>query len=263
MRGFWGIVLLAAACAPLAAHAGEQTGRVTYVIDGDTLVLESGEHVRLLDINTPEIGHGGAPDEPLAQDAKAALAHLALGRKVEIETGRRDHDQYGRLLGHVYVLPQRAWVNAALVREGFAHVYTFADNALHPKELLAEEAKARQAKRGLWALPQWQVRDAATCCAKGDIGTFKLVEGRVLGTARVKTRRGMRTYLNFGRDWRTDFSVAIDGRDDKYFRQSGLKPGYPATLYNARRVRVRGYLQPVNGVLVRVTHPAQIEILGE
>jgi endonuclease YncB( thermonuclease family) len=261
----WGFGCLAVLLALTAASAwaGVITGKVRHVIDGDTLVLENGTHVRLLDINSPELAHDGAPAEPYAEEAKQALEHWANGRTVMIETGKHDHDQYGRLLGQVYLLPGHGWVNGTLVRDGFAHVYTFADNAMYPKELLDYEAKARAAKLGLWALPRWRVRDAATCCADEDIGTFEVVEGKVWDAAWVKNRRYKRTYLNFGKDWRTDFSVVIDGRDEKYFRQAGIKSLLLTDYYNDKRVRLHGYLQPVNGTLMRVTHPAQIEILGD
>lgn len=257
MAGLMGLIL------PMAAWAAVITGKVAHVIDGDTLILTDGTHVRLLDINTPELAHDGATAEAYAEQAKLALRNLVDERDVMIETGKHDHDQYGRLLGHVYLLPGRGWVNATLVRDGFAHVYTFADNAMYPKELLDYENQARVAKRGLWALPQWQLRDAARCCADEDIGTFKVVEGKVWDATWVKNRQYKRTYLNFGRNWRTDFSVVIDGKDEKYFRQAGIKSRLLTDYYNGKRVRLHGYLQPVNGTLMRVTHPAQIEVLGD
>lgn len=255
---------------PLAAWAADKdtakeaskpqvvSGYVVSVADGDTLTLQNGTKVRLLDINTPEIDHKGSKSEPYAREAAEKLRQMVDGKYITIEMGPKEQDRYGRLLGHVY-LPDGGWVNGTLVREGYAHVYTFADNAHYPNELLVYENQARQARKGLWVLDRWTVRKAGDCCARGDIGTFKLVEGRVLAAATVKDKGRERVYLNFGPDWRTDFSVFVDKRDLKWFRKAGIKD--VAEHYRGREVRVRGFLQPVNGVLVRVTHPAQIEIV--
>lgn len=235
------------------------SGYVVSVADGDTLTMQDGTKVRLLDINTPEIDHKGGKSEPYAREAADYLRRMVDEKYVTIETGPKDKDRYGRILGQVY-LENGGWVNGTMVRDGYAHVYTFADNAMYPAELLRYETQAREGRRGLWVLDRWTVRKAGDCCARGDIGTFKLVEGRVLAAVTVKDKGRERVYLNFGPEWRTDFSVFVDKKDLKWFKKAGIKD--VAEHYRGKQVRVRGYLQPVNGVLVRVTHPAQIEIVN-
>ena len=83
-------VALAAACLLLAGCGGE---RVARVIDGDTLVLDSGERVRLLGIDAPERG------EPGADAATSALREMAAGRRVRLE--RDGRDRWGRTLARV------------------------------------------------------------------------------------------------------------------------------------------------------------------
>lgn len=262
------VFALLAWVSPLLAEAKAAghvfAGRVVRVIDGDTLVLDGDRRVRLLDINTPEMNYGTGKPEPYAQAATDALRRMVFGQYVTVQTGHKAKDGYGRWLGHVFLPTARggsAWVNGTLVRDGYAHVYTFADNALYVAELGAYEALARAHKRGLWQLPEWQVREAATCCARPDIGTFKLVQGTVQSSAHVKRSSGGRTYLNFGSNWKTDFTVMVDDRDRKWFKQAGITD--IANFYKGKTLRVRGYLQPVNGVQMRVTHPAQIEIVDE
>jgi len=239
-----------------AAQAEVFAARVSRVLDGDTVALDSGTHVRLLDIDTPEMARDGHPAQPGAQQARRALAALVEGRTITFQTARDPRDVYGRTLAHAFT-PDGGWVNGTLVRDGLAHVYTFAGNALYAPELLAHEDAARAARRGLWAQSRWRVRDAQTCCAPEDIGQFMLVEGVVKSAAFVRGGKGGRTYLNFGDDWRRDFSVFVDKRDEKWFRAAGIRD--IAAHYKGRRLRVRGFLQPVNGVLVRVTHPQQLE----
>lgn len=231
------------------------SGQVAQVIDGDTLRLNTGYVVRLLDINTPELPHAGQSGQPLAGQAKAALSAMVLGKPVQVQLGKRVYDPYDRVLGHVFLNqtdPNR-WVNGGMVAAGLAHVYTFPDNRLYGPELLALEEQARAAQRGLWALPRWQVQPATTCCSRQQMGSFVLVQGQVKRVAVVRDR----TYLNFGEDWRTDFSVAVDKRDSKAFKQAGIKNFNELV---GKSVVVRGVAQPVNGTQIRVTHPEQLRL---
>jgi micrococcal nuclease len=239
------------------------SGHVVRVIDGDTLVLDGDRRVRLLDINTPEMNYESGTPEPHAQQATDALRRMVFGQYVTVQTGRKAKDSYGRWLGHVYMRAPSggsAWVNGTLVRDGYAHIYSFADNALYTNELGAYEAMARAHKRGLWSLPEWGVRKADDCCVREDIGHFRLVEGTIRSAAHVKRASGGRTYLNFGMNWKTDFTVMVADSDIKWFKKAGITD--IMSHYKGKTVRVHGILQPVNGVQVRVTHPAQIEIMN-
>ncbi len=121
----------------------------------------------------------------------------------------------------------------------------------------ASRPEARAARRGLWTLPRWQVRDAATCCSDGDIGQFVLVRGVVKTASRGKDS----WYLNFGDDYRTDFTIEISNKDFvRYFKKSGVKD--LAATYKGREVLVHGRAKPVGGVAIKVTHPEQIELTG-
>ncbi len=229
---------------------------VTQVVDGDTVRLNTGHTVRLLDINTPERAHDGRAAQAFSSAATDGLRAMVLNQPVAVQLGPRVYDPYDRVLGHLFLdraTPNR-WINGGLVRAGLAHVYTFPDNRLYGPDLLALEDAARAAKAGIWALPRWHIRAADKCCAADDIGRFHVVEGRVRGLAVVRDT----TYLNFGPDWRSDFSVAIPRKQDKLFRKAGIK-NYNAWL--GRTLRVRGVTAPINGVLIRVTHPEQIHVL--
>jgi micrococcal nuclease len=246
---------------------GVLNGTVVHVSDGDTVRLNTGHSVRLLDINTPETAHDDRPAEPLANQAKTALETMVLNQPVQVQLGARVYDPYARVLGHVYLRngSRNAWVNGGLVRGGFAHVYTFPDNRVYGPELLKLEAAARKEKLGLWALPRWQIHAAESCCEETDIGRFVLVRGTVKAIAKV----GNRTFLNFGTDWRTDFSVVIDDKQQKFFRPTKVKgeknrdqrPPFNFNNYLGQEVLVRGVAQPVNGILVRVTHPEQLQVI--
>ncbi len=230
--------------------AGE--GRVVEVIDGDTVRLASGEQVRLVGIQAPKLALGRANFDPwpLAPEAKAALEALVLDRRVRLSHGGRERDRHGRLLAHLHLADGR-WVQGALLEAGFARVYSFRDNRARVFEMLALEAEARTAGRGIWGEPFYRVLTPLE--AEGPIGSFQIVEGRVVAAAIVK-RRG---YLNFGVDWRDDFTISIAGRDLRLFEKAGIA----IADYQGRRVRVRGWLESFNGPMIEVTHPEQIELL--
>lgn len=241
-----------------------QPARVVSVIDGDTFVISTGERVRLLDINTPELGHNGVPDEPYAVTATRVLKSWVNNQNVWLQTGKRERDDYGRLLAHVYVADGSGgytWVNGTMVKVGAAVVYSFAENATYADKLLAYENAARQNKKGLWSLPRWNVKQAGTCCTADAIGLFQLVEGKVQTSGQSRDA----LYLNFGSDYRTDFTIIIPRKYFKNFGGSKKERNAKAieAAYVGKTVRVHGVLAPVNGVQVRVTHPAQIEILGK
>ncbi|MEM5797374.1 MAG: thermonuclease family protein [Candidatus Aenigmatarchaeota archaeon] len=121
----------------------EKTFNVTKVLDGDTIEIETGEKVRLLGINAPEI------NEHYYQEAKDRLAELVNGKLVKLEAGREDKDIYGRLLRYVFV--DDVFVNLQLLREGYATVYITNPEEKYYLDFKTAEKEARQNKLGLWA----------------------------------------------------------------------------------------------------------------
>ena len=107
-------------------------GLVTYVIDGDTVVvrLDSDEavHVRLIGINTPEIAHFGKPGECFGIRAATLTRRLSLGRRVVLQAGRERHDRYGRLLAYVRVLGGPADLERTLLVRGAARTLAIPPN---------------------------------------------------------------------------------------------------------------------------------------
>ena len=129
----------------MPADAG--TAVVRYVHDGDTLFLEDGRKVRLLGIDTPEIGDNLECFGNEAADALAAM--LPAGTTVRTVADVRETDQYGRSLLFLYTADGRL-VNLELVRDGFAEAVTYRPNALWKHEVETAEAEARAAGVGRW-----------------------------------------------------------------------------------------------------------------
>jgi micrococcal nuclease len=135
------------------APASTLSGPVSYVIDGDTIVVQTGGsgsvHVRLIGINTPEIAHYGKPGECYGIRASTITRRLALGRRVVLQVGRERHDRYGRLLAYVRVVGGPDLERTLLAR-GAARTLAIAPNIDRAALYDRLESDARRARRGLW-----------------------------------------------------------------------------------------------------------------
>lgn len=155
------IALFLAAAAVLGGRAalyGEpaapSSGRVVRVVDGDTIRVRLGgieERVRYIGVDTPETVKPGSPVQCYGKAASAFNARVLRDRSVRLEFDAERRDRYGRLLAYVYREPDGLFVNAELVRRGYAQPLTIAPNEDHAAEFRRLARSARRAGRGLWA----------------------------------------------------------------------------------------------------------------
>ena len=122
---------------------------VSRVIDGDTIVLATGEKVRYIGMDTPELVDPRKPVECFAKEAKEANRNLVEGKIVRLQKDISEKDKYGRLLRYVFV--GDIMVNDYLVRQGFAHVSTYPPDVRYQEQFRQAEIEARDNDRGLWA----------------------------------------------------------------------------------------------------------------
>lgn len=131
-----------------------RTGEVVRIVDGDTIhvLLADGtkEKVRYIGIDTPESVKPNTPVQCFAKAASARNAELVGGERVRLVTDVEERDRYGRLLAYVFRVRDGEFVNAALVRDGFATQATFPPNVAHEDEFRRLARDARRAGRGLW-----------------------------------------------------------------------------------------------------------------
>lgn len=126
---------------------------VESVVDGDTLhVLRRGRDVtvRLIGIDTPEVGWYGGTAECYGAQAGRFAMRLLEGERVTLELDEERLDQYGRLLAYVSLEDGRM-VNVLLVRRGFATLTIYPPNDRHEDRLRAAEDAARAEGAGLWS----------------------------------------------------------------------------------------------------------------
>ncbi len=135
---------------------------VTRAVDGDTLVLENSERVRLIGIDTPEIhesykltrdvqrsGTDAAVIKQMGMQAYEFTKKLVEGKRVRLEFDVERYDKYKRILAYVY-LEDGTFVNAEIVAQGYASLLTYAPNVKYADLFLKLYQLARQNKRGLW-----------------------------------------------------------------------------------------------------------------
>ena len=148
-------------CSLLCAGAAEVRGRVSWIYDGDTVMVDGIGKVRLIGIDTPEkkgserdqtYRRAGIAPRQLRSGAKRATDFMirnAKGKIVTLTFDRVKADRYGRTLAYVTLADGRM-LNRELLKEGLACVYQRFDFRLKD-DFLRMEAAARSAGRGLWA----------------------------------------------------------------------------------------------------------------
>jgi micrococcal nuclease len=161
MRRIAPLLLLVVVAIVLVARGRDEPSRTTLgraqvlrVVDGDTIRVRLDgrtERVRYIGIDTPESVKPGTAVQCFAKRASAANAALVAGRSVRLVADVEERDRYGRLLAYVYREPDGAFVNARLVRDGYARTLTIAPNVAHARELADLARAARREHRGLWS----------------------------------------------------------------------------------------------------------------
>jgi micrococcal nuclease len=157
----WILVLVLAAAAGRealpsgddAGDGGDRTGRVVRVVDGDTILVALDgrqERVRYIGMDTPETVKPRTPVQCFGKRASAENARLVAGREVRLVGDAEARDRYGRLLAYVYRRSDDLFVNAELVRGGYATPLSIPPNVRFADRFRDLARGARRAGRGLW-----------------------------------------------------------------------------------------------------------------
>ena len=248
-----------AALAPLSTQAeevvealsGEWKGLI--VLTGDSFRIGDQEY-KLVDIAAPAAKEPDFSDMHLyANESEYALRSLIpLGADEIREVDAPD--RWGRKI----VIPSTfdgyegmKSFQEYLISDGAAWVLPQSDEYEFIKTLLREEEKARRVNAGLWQSNAYRVLGAVE--AEKGMDQYRLVEGVVLKTAQRKDY----TYLNFGADYKTDFTATVRTSIARKWKELGLD----LLALEGEAIRVRGYISWINGPSMTLTHPLQIERL--
>lgn len=187
-RALFAALLLAAV--PAAAVSAMPSGDyfVRDVIDGDTIVLDNGETIRYVGIDTPEM------NEPLYLEAKVRNVMLVQGRHVRVLVcGMEPRDKYGRVLA--WVTSGGTPVNETLLKEGLAKVMTIPPCGLvRANAFKALENEARDKKLGIWS-----------AAARGAVRSISPIEAHMHLGETVRLRGTVWSVMPWGRSWFLDF----------------------------------------------------------
>ena len=230
---------------------------VTQVITPDTIGLRDGRILHLSGVEFPDLHQPDGPG-PLAQTAKRVVTDLLLGHDVRLyQTQDKTLGRVNRM-EHIIAQLERAdgevWVQGTLLVLGLARMKTGLRNRDMAGQMRLLEDFARQNKDGLWALSGYSILRAKSS-PKNSINHYGVVEGTVRNVSTTKTN----TYINFGEDWKTDFTIVLPSSSRRAFVKSGIDP----LQWNTRTLRVRGWLEFHNGPSIEIDHPEQVEVLDE
>ena len=242
-----------------SSEAGE-VGRAVRIIDGDSFVmeLESGGElsVRLSAIQAPRTAQRAARAWPYAYESRAALSALIKNRQVKLFYGGQTRDRYGRAVAQVYTLDRDGvpdlWVQGEMIRLGLVRVFSWRGDGADMDAFYRLETQARERSRGLWSDSFYAIRKPDPDPLAQYVDSLQIVEGIITSTADVRGR----IYLNFGADYKTDFTIAIAKKHARHFAEVN-----PVSLTGAR-VRVRGWIELINGPMIWLDHPGRLEILS-
>lgn len=230
-----------------------KSGRIDKIIDGLTILLKDGTIIRLASIDIPDFSIWR--DAPYSE-AALALLQKTLPEGTEVMVYQTRMAKKGRItrmkheLAHLVTKKDNIWIQGLLLAHGLARVYTAPDATEMLDPMLTIEKNARAANRQIWADDSpYLVLTPET--AQKAIGDFAIVEGVVKKTATVRND----IYLNFGQDWKKDFTIKISPNDRKMLSHKGIDP---LSLAH-KRVRVRGWLKEYNGPMIELEDPSHLE----
>ena len=225
------------------AEAEWRRGVVAKFVDGDTLILDSGETIRLAGINTPEMATDSRPAEPLALEARKVLASQLADGQVLIEDAPQPHDRYGRTLAYLFRI-DGASVQEALLRKGLASAVAISPNDRYLDRFIQAEQTAYRAERGIWAVKYY-----APVAADKVRGGYQFMRARL-------------SRIEMGKTW---FAFSV-GKDLVILvRRTAWESGFdysPGTLDQAK-IAVRGWFsnKKARATLV-INHPFMLERCG-
>ncbi len=247
---FFLIFLLSCSYTPCCNHI-----KVIQVIDGDTVKLSDGRLLRYIGIDTPEVrvrekSRFVYNPQPFSLEAKELNRKLVENKFVRVEFDIEKFDVYGRMLGYCFV--DDIFVNARLIEEGLAVLYTKPPNVKYTDLFVTLQKKAQALHKGIWGA--YEV--VSSNGAYNFINQIRTVKGKVKGVYTSKKA----VFLNFGEDYRKDFTVVIFNDCLGFFKEKNINP---LTFYRDKEIKVWGRIREYNGPEIIVCNPSQIEVVNE
>lgn len=284
--------MLLASSAPVRAAVDNElqhpvaldSGTVQEVLKSDMIMLGDSRRFRLDNILIPPLEDAPAVDE---------LNHALLGKHVTVYSYHDENDIHGLPLVQV-ITDKNLWVQGDLVSKGLAWAYSTDSSQQMAHALKVVEDEARVQQLGFWKNPLYAIKSPQT--VKKFMNSYQIVEGKVLS---VNQKYTYVTFLNFGKNWKTDFAVRITGnnkfmgevkdpraekgrarkdardtakeaKEDEGDAGRNSEPnstddaaGFDASQWVGRIVRVRGWVHGTTAPVIDVTEKEQIDFMDD
>ena len=237
-------------------HAQQAT--VTAVIDGDTLALADGRVVRLAGVEAPKRPLGLADSEPwpLEEASRRGAEQLAAPGAAVTPSPPSATGRIGtvRWRANVFVAAGGLWLQEDWLRRALA---AFAGSPATRVRLRPSRGRIAGPAGASRSVDEPAIRRARgrRCFASSRNGLYELVEGRVVSVGHGSCM----IFLDFGRDYRRDFTVMVSPPVAERMAAAGL----PVDGLAGRRIRVRGVIEDSGGPAIRLNDPAEIEVLDD
>jgi len=217
---------------------------VEKVFDGDTILLSTGQKIRLLGINTPEVAGRNKEAESGGETAKAWLKQRLEHQKVRLERDSEKQDKYQRTLAYVFTADKHH-INLELVRLGLATVNIYPPNLKYVDTLLAAQDTAERKRLGIWQDSNYAPINFLSLNQNNYRG-WKRITGRILS---LKSTRKY-SYLRFS----DHVSIRIENKHKALFP--------PLNSYTGKTVEVRTWaIRQKNRFVLPIRHPGDLKIL--
>lgn len=241
-------------------------GTVKRIIDPLHIELNDGRIIYLTELDIPDLY--GPETGDISFEGKKLLTELFQNETIHIYQLRHNTEartnRMGHQVAHIARQEDDLWAQGALLRNGLARVRTTLTYRDLAKEMLTIENTAREVSLestdnqnkeelpySLWKNPEYQIHTPETALKAQH--RYQVIEGKIKKVATVKNV----IYLNFGDNWRTDFTVTLDSKARRLFSREGLSP----LEWQGKTIRVRGWLDEYNGPYITLDHPERIEFI--
>jgi len=234
-------VLFCIACMTCSVAYAAEFSKVVRVIDGDTVRLQTGESVRLLGINTPEIGYKGKRSDAGAEEAKAYLKKLVLNHRVLLEQDVEKEDKYTRKLAHVF-LENGMHINAQMLRHGMAALSIHPPNFKYEQRLKTAQNYAEKRQLGIWNMNAYESKPAESISRRSSKkwGRFSARVNKI-----TQSKKGAKLWLG------EKAYIWISSAHQNYFPL--------LNIYEDKEIEIRGWPKKWGKYWsIRAIHPSQI-----
>jgi hypothetical protein len=223
---------------------------VQEVLKPDMLLMENNKRFKLDNIRVPPYEDASAINE---------LRQEFIGKPVTIytyEDVKKDIDRYGVPITHI-VRDDGVWIQEDMVSKGLAWAVPSDKDPEMVFALYKAEDSARVQKLGFWKDPAYEIKNVNEI--SDYMYSFQIVKGQILSANSTKDY----VYFNFGKDWKTDFTIRVTSQ---FWYEYSNSITHSAQLLNISSwadsiVLVRGWVESNNGPMIEVTDGAQIQFI--